>query len=239
MIPMTIDDSGPVPVVTLLHEPPAPQPDVDPYTTVQTGETLSGIAQQYGETLPQIEADNPQLLKTSGSWNEIYTGERVYVGKHRQASNPVPAPAPAVTHPSVPPPAPVIVAGTDYENLVTLAKFLVANGYSKAAAAGVAACVAGESQGNPESVGSGGGGLIGWTPLPAGLVTGNPNIDLANQLHQIIQYNNANGNVAALNSIGNPLSAADYYSRVFERPAVLYSDVVSSVAYSVYAAIGG
>ena len=28
-----------------------------------------------------------------------------------------------------------------------------------------------ESGGNPESVGDGGGGLIGWTPLPGGYVT--------------------------------------------------------------------
>ena len=53
------------------------------------------------------------------------------------------------------------------ENYAAIVGFLVDHGYSRFAAAGVAGNIFQESKGNPESVGSGGGGLIGWTPLPA------------------------------------------------------------------------
>ena len=59
----------------------------------------------------------------------------------------------------------------NYAEIVT---FLTAHGYTANAAAGIAGNIYQESKGDPESVGSGGGGLIGWTPLPGGLVTGNP-----------------------------------------------------------------
>lgn len=232
MIPAAMDGTGPQPSV---QEHTIPPGSISSYHIVQYGDTLSKIAQESGETLAQIESDNPQILAKNGSWNEIYDGQRVYVGKHRAPSGL----SPVVAQPATPPPAPVIVAGSYSQNLLTLAKFLAANGYSKAAAAGVAACVAGESGGNPESVGSGGGGLIGWTPLQPGMVTGNPNVDFALQLHDVIIYNNNNGNVGTLNGFTNPVAAADYYSANFERPAILYSDVVPAVANSIFAALGG
>jgi hypothetical protein len=124
-------------------------------------------------------------------------------------------------------------------NLINLGKFLVANGYSQAAAAGVAGCVAGESGGNPESVGSGGGGLIGWTPLPSGLVTGNATADLNVQFTKILAYNEGwSQYIPALNAQTNPVTAADFYSQNFERPAVTDSDVRSAVATMVYDALG-
>jgi hypothetical protein len=370
---------------------------------VKPGDTLSSLAATAGESLAQIEADNPQVLKNSGSYDIIYGGEYVYIGRHRAITDPPPAPVtttdvqaqsqnpvrdianlsveridegqdysgngplyaigdgvivstdgsgwPGGTFilervlngpgagkfiyfaeditPSVVPgqhvdsstvigtlngqmemgwatglpqqtlaiattgyvdgeqtpagidfaqflqslgapsgtggptdgagplseptqaeydsyyyhhhshPAPAITAGTYSQNLLTLAQFLVAHGYSKAAAAGIASCVDGESGGNPESVGSGGGGLIGWTPLPGGFVTNQPTADLNTQLQAILNYNNANGHVAELNSISDPVAAADYYSQEFERPAVTNSDVVPSVAESVFAALGG
>jgi len=49
-----------------------------------------------------------------------------------------------------------------------------------------------------------------------------------------MNYNSANGNVAALNAYTDPTSAADYYSQNFERPAVTDSDVRPSTATSVY-----
>lgn len=61
-------------------------------------------------------------------------------------------------------PSPTIDA-PESANYIVIARYLVAHGYSGAAAAGVVGDIAGESGGNPESVGSGGGGLIGWTPL--------------------------------------------------------------------------
>ena len=132
-------------------------------------------------------------------------------------------------------------------NLLAIGQYLVDNGYSKAAAAGVASCVDGESAGNPESVGSGGGGLIGWTPLGsaapnANIVTGNASADMLAQLADILYYNSHEigaSQVAGLNSQTDPVAAADFYSQNFEKPAVTDSDVVPSVAEKVYSELGG
>jgi hypothetical protein len=45
--------------------------------------------------------------------------------------------------------------------------------------------------------------------------------------------------VTQLNNISDPVSAADFYSANFEKPAVLYSDVRPSVAQQVYSELGG
>jgi len=132
-------------------------------------------------------------------------------------------------------------------NLLAIGQYLVDNGYSKAAAAGIASCVDGESGGNPESVGSGGGGLIGWTPLGsaapnANIVTGNASADMLTQLADILYYNSHEigaSQVAALNSQTDPVAAADYFSQHFEKPAVTDSDVRSSVAQQVFSELGG
>lgn len=140
-----------------------------------------------------------------------------------------------------------VVAGTASQNYVIIANYLVGNGYSKAAAAGICACIAGESAGSPEAVqdpsnpGAGGEGLIQWTPGSSYSVpiTGNASADLQKQLPMIIAYNDAQGSqyIGMLNQISDPVQAADFYSQYFERPAVTNSDVVASVATSVYAAI--
>jgi hypothetical protein len=135
----------------------------------------------------------------------------------------------------------------DGNNLLAIGQYLVDNGYSKAAAAGIASCVDGESGGNPESVGSGGGGLIGWTPLGsaapnANIVTGNASQDMLTQLADILYYNSneiGQSRVTELNSQTDPVAAADFYSQNFERPAVTDSDVVSSVAEQVFTELGG
>ncbi len=73
--------------------------------------------------------------------------------------------------------------------MTAIVSFLLAHGYSHNAAAGIAGNIYQESKGNPESVGMGGGGLIGWTPLPSGFVTGNPAADLQTQLAAVLTYN--------------------------------------------------
>jgi hypothetical protein len=132
-----------------------------------------------------------------------------------------------------------VSSGSGYRNMVTVAKYLMSNGYSRAAAAGIAGCIAGESGGDPESQGSGGNGLIGWTPPLAGAVTGNPSRDLAFQMAAILDYNNAQGSglIAQLNAQPNALAAAMFYSKRFERPLVTYSDVRPVTAAAVYAAL--
>jgi LysM repeat protein len=136
-----------------------------------------------------------------------------------------------------------IAGGND---LLAVAQYLEENGYSRAAAAGVASCVDGESGGNPESVGSGGGGLIGWTPIGSAspnsnIITGNVEQDMMTQLADILFYNSneiGQSQVDQLNGIGDPLQAADFYSQQFEKPAVTDSDVVASVAEQIYASLG-
>ncbi len=140
-------------------------------------------------------------------------------------------------------------SGSSSANYLTIARYLTSNGYGNAAAAGIVACIAGESGGNPEAVedasdpGSGGEGLIQWTPgskydVP---VTGNATKDLDAQLPMIISYNNGVGAhyISMLNQISDPVEAADFYSEYFERPASPGSDVVSSVAQSVYSELTG
>ena len=135
----------------------------------------------------------------------------------------------------------------DGNNTLAIGQYLVDNGYSTAAAAGVASCVDGESGGNPESVGDGGGGLIGWTPLgsaqPDGnIITGNASADMMTQLADILYYNAdeiGQSKVAGLDSQTDPVAAADFYSQNFEKPAVTNSDVVPSVAENVYSELGG
>jgi len=131
--------------------------------------------------------------------------------------------------------------------LLAVAQFLVEKGYSHAAAAGVASCVDGESGGNPESVGSGGGGLIGWTPLSSAapnpdIITGNVARDLNTQLADILYYNSSEigqSLVNQLNGISDPVAAADFFSQNFEKPAVTNSDVVPSVAQQIFSELGG
>lgn len=131
-------------------------------------------------------------------------------------------------------------SGSSSQNYLTIANYLTGNGYSKAAAAGICGCIAGESSGNPEATGDQGTsfGLIQEHGSQySGLVTGNASADLDAQLPAIIAYNNAQGQglIQMLNSISDPVQAADFYSQHFERPSVANSDVVPSVAQSVYA----
>jgi hypothetical protein len=138
---------------------------------------------------------------------------------------------------------------TDIANgnyVLAIGQYLVDNGYSAAAAAGVASCVDGESGANPESEGDGGGGLIGWTPLgsaePDGnIVTGDVSADMMTQLADILYYNAdeiGQSRVDELNGETDPVAAADFYSQNFEKPAVTDSDVVPSVAEEVYSELG-
>lgn len=171
-------------------------------------------------------------------------------GSAQPASSPAPAPAPS---PSPSPSDPASLASavqTDIASgnyLLAVAQYLVENGYSDAAAAGVASCVDGESGGDPESVGSGGGGLIGWTPTSSAapnpnIITGDPTTDMMTQLADLLYYNSTEigqSLVAELDTISDPVDAADFYSQNFEKPAVTDSDVVPSVADQIFSELGG
>ncbi len=147
----------------------------------------------------------------------------------RRSSTPTQSasPAPTSSATSAPSSPPVTCSGTGGVagtgmlplNYATIVNFLVANGYSPMGAVGIAGNIYQESDGNPESVGTGGGGLIGWTPLPDGYVTGNPAADLQTQLSALLSYNQQWAEyIPALNAATSPTDAADIYMNDFERP---------------------
>ena len=106
-------------------------------------------------------------------------------------------------------------------NYAAIVGFLTGHGYTGNAAAGIAGNIYQESGGNPESAGDGGGGLIGWTPLPSGYLTGNPSADLRTQLQAILGFNQIWAQyIPTLNAAGSPAQAADIYVTDFERAGV-------------------
>jgi hypothetical protein len=171
-----------------------------------------------------------------------------------------PAAQPGVTAPAAPAPQPSVTpspqqttpasagalscsgsstSGMVPENVGAIVNFLIANGYTDMAAAGIAGNIYQESGGNPESVGTGGGGLIGWTPLPAGYVTGNPAADLQTQLNALLVYNQQwSAYIPALNAATTPVEAADIYMDDFERPGIPMAGNREAAAEAVAQACG-
>ena len=208
--------------------------------TAQTGDTLYGIALRYyghGKYWRGLYQANRSKISNP---DLIYAGQMLTIPRRPgavTASNPSPLGGSSAVQSDI----------ANGNNLLAIGQYLVNNGYSKAAAAGVASCVDGESAGNPESVGSGGGGLIGWTPLGsavpnANIITGNAPQDMMTQLADILYYNSneiGQSLVDELNSQTDPVAAADFYSQNFEKPAVTNSDVVPSVAGQVFSELGG
>ena len=151
-----------------------------------------------------------------------------------RASSPAAAPsaahsaAPVTQHgPAMPKSAGLTCSGTTQypaylpSNYASILSFLTSHGYSDMGAVGIAGNIYQESKGNPESIGTGGGGLIGWTPLPAGFVTGNAAADLQTQLAALLTYNQQWAQyIPALNAATNPTQAADIYMNYFERPGI-------------------
>jgi cell wall-associated NlpC family hydrolase len=126
------------------------------------------------------------------------------------------------------------------QNWNAIAQFLMApaHGYSKNAAAGIDGNIDFESGGSPEQLeigGGGGGGLIQWTPWQGrAQITGNVASDLAQQLGQILVYNNGVGSaaIATLNAEPTAAAAAADYEAVFERPASLADAPLRSASAS-------
>jgi Phage tail lysozyme len=145
------------------------------------------------------------------------------VGRHR---SPTPPPADACTGPDT---------GMLPANYAEIFTFLTSRGYSGDAAAGIAGNIYQESAGNPES----GGGLIGWTPLPAGYVTGDAAADLDTQLNGILAFNQVWAQyIPTLNAAGSAADAAEVYMTYFERPGLPELANREAAATAVAAACG-
>ncbi|MGH3408601.1 MAG: phage tail tip lysozyme [Streptosporangiaceae bacterium] len=105
------------------------------------------------------------------------------------------------------------------ENYPAIMEFLTEHGYTGVAAAGIAGNMYQESRGNPEAAAGDAGGLIGWTPLPHGYVTGDVAADLQTQLAGVLTFNDQfPQDVTVLNAAGSATAAADIYMNDFERP---------------------
>jgi hypothetical protein len=125
------------------------------------------------------------------------------------------------------------------ENVTAIVSFLLKHGYSDNAAAGIAGNIYQESSGNPEAVGDGGGGLIGWTPLPSGYITGDVSADLDTQLAGVLTYDQEwSSYLSALNSAATPADAAYIYVTDFERAGIPAAATRESSAANVASACG-
>ena len=250
--------------------------------TVRTGDTLSGIAQQfYGHASDWEWLYHINRAKISDP-NLIYTGQvfsvpadppasvrnGTYQGRHARsaaATSTVDNQSSAssgssVSATSAPAGSPgssgssasatsasgghgvscsASAAGMVPANYAAIVNFLTSHGYTGNAAAGIAGNIWQESGGNPESVGDGGGGLIGWTPLPGGYVTGNPAADLQTQLAAILTFNQIwSQYIPALNAASSPAVAAAIYVTDFERAGIPAVGNREAAAEAVAAACG-
>jgi hypothetical protein len=162
--------------------------------------------------------------------------------KHATIAKPASAPAAKTSTPATHTSATTVSCnggGLLPANVTAIVSFLLANGYSHNAVAGIAGNIYQESKGNPESVGMGGGGLIGWTPLRAGFVTGNYSADLQTQLNALLDYNQGwSGYLPALNSASSPAAAAYIYVTDFERAGIPAASTREASATDVAAACG-
>ena len=153
---------------------------------------------------------------------------------HSTARPTTAAPAPAATTLSC-----NLSDGLLPDNVTAIVTFLLAHGYSHNAAAGIAGNMYQESKGNPESEGMGGGGLIGFTPLPGGYVTGNPAADLQTQLEAVLTYNQQwSGYLPELNGAASPADAASIYVTDFERAGIPAASTREASAQAVASACG-
>jgi len=124
-------------------------------------------------------------------------------------------------------------------NVTAIVSFLLAHGYTDNAAAGIAGNMYQESKGNPESEGMGGGGLIGFTPLPDGYVTGDPAVDLETQLDAVLTYNQQWASyLPALDDAATPADAAYIYVTDFERAGIPAASTREAAADAVAEACG-
>jgi LysM repeat protein len=250
--------------------------------TVRTGDTLSGIAQQfYGHAsdwqwlyhLNRAKISDPNLIYTGQVFSapadppaSVRNG--TYQARHAAAtstavsqspSSPASSPAAGSATGSSSPASSATdtsasgtsaasghgvscsgsASGMVPANYAAIVNFLTSHGYTGNAAAGIAGNIWQESDGNPESVGDGGGGLIGWTPLPGGYVTGNPSADLQTQLAAILTFNHIwSQYIPALNAASSPAAAAAIYVTDFERAGIPAVGNREAAAEAVAAACG-
>jgi hypothetical protein len=207
--------------------------------------TATNAARPAGKHAKPAPSHTPAAAPSPAARHAKATASAAAAAKHaapapaKHAAPPAASSAPATTKPAATALSCSLSYGMLPDNVTAIVSFLLANGYSDNAAAGIAGNIYQESKGDPESVGMGGGGLIGWTPLPSGFVTGNVSADLQTQLSALLTYNQGwSQYVPALNSAGSPAAAADIYVTDFERAGIPAASTRESSAQNVASACG-
>jgi len=209
--------------------PPAAAGSVAAGSTRVVGESASGEAR--ADSFRAAQLTDPPVKRTPAARHPKSSPKPSATPAARRAATRHKAPAAACTSTATGSLLPA--------NYAAIVSYLVKHGYTPIAATGVAGNIYQESMGNPESVGTGGGGLIGWTPLPAGFVTGNPTADLQTQLAALLTYNQQWAQyIPALNAATTPTQASDIYMNYFERPGLPAAYNREAAANAVASACG-
>lgn len=209
------------------------------YTAIGAVVLWSGIK---GVSITAMFQDILKGQAPTAAENTEQIGEPTLTGSFSPASGSSPS-SPGGTS-GANPTAGTATDGTETQNGTTIYKYLRANGYTPIEAAGAIASIWGESTWNPESFGSDGCGLLGWTPpstitkyggtcAKAGIGNNTPAQDMASQLPAIIKFVQENGDqqyVTLMNGASTVADAAAIWAGGggrggVERPLVYASDV--------------
>ena len=211
----------------------------------QSGGIDSALAAGVAQSQRMLAGVAKSAAATHASAHPAATSSRAPSASPAPATKPAVASSPAATTaPATSAPAKTTLScntsdGMLPDNVTAIVSFLLAHGYSGNAAAGIAGNIYQESKGNPESEGDGGGGLIGWTPLPAGYVTGNPATDLQTQLAALLAFNEQwSQYLSQLNDAATPADAASVYVTDFERAGIPAASTREASAQDVASACG-
>lgn len=118
-------------------------------------------------------------------------------------------------------------------NATAIMDGLIADGLTPVAAAGILGNVEAESGGDLNSVGSGGGGLIGYTPISSAPAGGAPGQPIGAQISAIVAYIQRSypGGVQQLDAFTDPEAAGESFAQYGERCAACgYQDGTSQLA---------
>jgi hypothetical protein len=134
-----------------------------------------------------------------------------------------------------------VVVGPGAGIIGEIASVLFAGGLNQTGAAGIIGNAYGESGLNPASVGSGGGGLWGFTVSPVSLSdvqdyaasTGEDWTDAALQTRFLLDHV-ADSTISAVNAAGSPEEAAEIFMVEFERPQIPRLEVRQAAARTVF-----
>jgi len=209
----------------------------------QSGGIYSALAAGVAQSQRMLAGVAKSAAATHAPARPAATSSRAKATPSSPAPSATPAPATRPTAaPATSSPAKTTLScntsdGMLPDNVTAIVSFLLAHGYSDNAAAGIAGNIYQESKGNPESEGDGGGGLIGWTPLPAGYVTGNPATDLQTQLAALLAFNEQwSQYLSQLNDAATPADAAAVYVTDFERAGIPAASTREAAAQDVASA---